>query len=205
MDKLQEALHFRTAVKEFDLNQEISQEDLNYILEAGRLAPSSFGLEHWKFIVVNSAVDKHNIEKICYNQKQISTSSHIVILVSKLSDFHEDSQYIQDLLNQRMPEQTAQKVEKIIANFTNSMSDIQLKYWTQKQCYIAASHMMIAAAFKKIDSCPMEGFNEKALLDYLNLNSEEYTAALVLPFGFRTEQQREKTRQELKKIVEFRD
>ena len=52
--KIMEAFHFRHACKEFDSMQKISEEDFKFILETGRLSPSSFGYEPWKFVVVQN-------------------------------------------------------------------------------------------------------------------------------------------------------
>lgn len=204
MDKLQEAMNFRTAVKEFDTSKKVTDEDLKYILEAGILAPSSFGLEHWKFRVYSSAAHKAEISPICFDQKQIITASHVIVIIGKIHEFHEDSQYIKDIVNERMPPEISEYMQKVIGQFTTSMSDDQLKSWVQKQCYIAASHMMTAAAFKQIDSCPMEGFKEKELLNYMGLNPQDYTIALVLPIGYRVEEPKNsKTRLPFEDLVEI--
>ena len=62
-DKKQEildAFNFRHATKEFDPAKKISDEDFQFILETGRLSPSSVGYEPWKFLVVENEDLKKN-------------------------------------------------------------------------------------------------------------------------------------------------
>ena len=51
-DFIIKTFHYRHACKQFDPTKVVSQENMRTILEAGRLSPSSFGLEPWKFLVV---------------------------------------------------------------------------------------------------------------------------------------------------------
>ena len=63
------AMNDRYACKVFDQNRKIPKEDLEYILECGRLSPSSFGIEQWKFIVIRNQEIKDKIQKVSWNQK----------------------------------------------------------------------------------------------------------------------------------------
>jgi len=77
--------------------------------------------------------------------------------------------------------------------------------WAAKQCYIALANMMTAAAFMKIDSCPIEGFKEKELNQLLasdfNIDTSEFKIAYMVAFGYRTDPQPQKTRQAIEDIV----
>lgn len=54
MNKFLESVNFRHACKLFDENKKIPQESFEEILEVGRLAPSSFGMEPTRLLVVRS-------------------------------------------------------------------------------------------------------------------------------------------------------
>lgn len=201
-NKLIEAMNFRHAAKTFS-NKKISQEDINLILESGRLSPSSFGVEHWKFLVITNQNLKDKITSIAYNQKQVSESSHLIIYLAKIKDIKSNSKYVKELYESRMPKEIFQKVFETYNNFTSHFNEESLKNWSQKQTYIAAANMMTMAAYLGIDSCPMEGFNETELLKLLNINSEEYRTSLIIPFGYRNKDPREKTRLDINEVVEF--
>jgi len=82
INKFSEAMAFRHACKIFDESKKISDEKMHYILEAGRTSPSSFGMEAWKFLVVMNEELKAKIRLLCWNQPQITTCSHLVIVLA---------------------------------------------------------------------------------------------------------------------------
>ena len=89
---------FRFATKEFT-GEIIPKEDMEMIAETARLSPSSFGLEPWKFLIVeNKELIKEFSEVSWGFQRQASTTSHIVIALTKAgSEVKYDSDYIRNL------------------------------------------------------------------------------------------------------------
>ena len=79
-----EAMDFRHACKIFDETKKVSTEDMNYILEAGRKAPSSFGMEPWKFLVITNKELKEKLKPVCWDQAQITTCSHLVVILAAI-------------------------------------------------------------------------------------------------------------------------
>ena len=86
-----EAMDFRHACKVFDDTKKINDEDLKYILEIGRKSPSSFGMEPWKFLVITNDELREKIRPLCWNQPQITTSSHLVIILATIEDVKPES------------------------------------------------------------------------------------------------------------------
>ena len=85
MDKtFMEAMDFRHACKIFDESKKVSNEDMNFILEAGRKSPSSFGMEPWKFLVITNDELKEKLRPFCWNQPQITTCSHLVVILAAI-------------------------------------------------------------------------------------------------------------------------
>src|SRR4051812_16590220 len=78
-----EALNWRYAVKTFDASKKVAEEDVQTILESGRLAPSSIGLEPWKFIVVKNDELRKKIRAVGYDQSKITDASHLVIVAHR--------------------------------------------------------------------------------------------------------------------------
>ncbi|MEB8171371.1 nitroreductase family protein [Macrococcus caseolyticus] len=61
-----EAHNFRFATKVFDKDKPVDESDMKFILEVGRLSPSSIGLEPWRFVIleneaVNDILAKHGV------------------------------------------------------------------------------------------------------------------------------------------------
>lgn len=205
MDSFLEAMHYRHATKVFNTEKKIGEEDMINILEVGRLSPSSYGFEPWKFVVVENQELKEKLTPACYNQKQISTGSHIVVFITKHHDVRPHSSYLQELLSSRIPDKTiVEKILKFQAIQVEKFSQDRFDMWVKAQCYIPAANMMTYAAEKKIDSCPMEGFDEEEVLNVLGYDKEKYGVALIVAFGYRENEPREKARLPLEKVVDFR-
>lgn len=193
----------RFATKEFS-NKKISEADMKKIIEFGRLSPSSFGLEHWKFILVSTQDVKDKLVSACYNQSQVAQASDVIVILSKRKEFEKGSNYISEVFKSRMPEDVAERVIPMAQGFLDNLTDEQKDSWSKKQCYIAAANMMTGAKSLGIDSCPMEGFVENAVASVLDIDLKDYGVALVIPFGYASKSGRPKTRFSFEEVVEFR-
>lgn len=154
-NQILEAMRFRYACKEFN-GAKIPQEDLEVILQAGLLAPSSFGLEHTRLLVVQDTEVKKTLQEASFNQKQITTSSEVVVFVGLIGALRTPSNYIDTMIRRKTGKDEAQyqAYKKAIESKINSLSDVELIHWSLKQSYLMAQAMMDAAAFLGIDSCP---------------------------------------------------
>lgn len=154
-----EAMDFRHACKIFDETKKISSDDLNFILEAGRKSPSSFGQEPWKFLVITNPELKAKIRPFCWDQPQITTCSHLVVLLAAIESTKPTSSEVLRKFNRRGLSQ--EMVEAYIKKYSSHLedtfsSDEKTLAWTSRQTYIAMANMITAAAVKGIDSCPIE-------------------------------------------------
>jgi len=193
------AMHFRHACKLFDETKAMSQEDLNFILEAGRLSPSSFGMEQWQFFVIRDEAMRQEIQKAAWNQAQITTASELIAIVYKKQVRSSDA-YIQSEFDKfHYPE----GLRGMYKQFVDPRDDTVLESWSAKQVYIAAGNMMTAGASIGIDSCPMEGFDKEAVETIMRLDTNKYGLALLVPFGYRVNEQPPLHRSELSEIVSY--
>jgi len=199
MDSCQAALQFRHACKEFD-GRKIPKEDFDYILEAGRLSPSSFGMEPWRFLVVTDPKTKADLRPLCWDQKQITTCSHLVVIKNQIALVQDDA-YIQKMFARRgLP---ADATAAYIDRYKSFLKEQDIPAWTAKQCYIAMESMLLAAAFKKIDSCPIEGFEKERVEAYFDLDTSKEQIAVIVAFGYRKNRQPPKHRLPLEEIVTY--
>lgn len=206
MDKKElflDAMNFRHACKLFD-GRKIPEADLKYILEAGRLSPSSFGLEQWKFIVVQNQSLKEAIEKASWGQKQISTCSDLLIIAAR-KDVRSSDAYTQDQLARwGLDHDAFNGLLAMYHGWVDGRDDHTIEMWSEKQCYIAAANMMSAAALIGVDSCPIEGFEYQKVDTLLGIDTNVYQSAIVIPFGYRAKEPHAKCRLSLEQIVEFK-
>jgi len=198
-----EILKFRHACKIFDESKKIGAGEFDFILEAGRLSPSSTGLEQWDFLVVQNKELREKIKAVSWNQVQITSCSHLVVILAKIKEVKVGSSYIDKMIARRADKNieaiAARQKFFLLSNFKN---DDELTFqWSHEQCMIAATNMMNAAASLGIDSCPMEGFDRHALNEILGLDESEKRVAIVVPFGYRLNPQPEKLRRQRSEVV----
>jgi len=200
------ALNFRHACKVFDDTKTISDEDIKFILEAGRKSPSSFGMEGWKFLVITNEELKAKLRPFCWDQPQITTCSHLVILLTNINSVKPESGLPEQRFKRR--EMPQDKLDFYLDLYTNHLqkelsTDDNVHHWTSKQAYIAAGNMMTAAAYIGIDSCPIEGFEKEKVEEVLDLDTTQNQLAMVLPFGYRINEQSTQQRLAFDEVVEF--
>jgi len=209
-----DAFQFRHVTKLYDETKVISDEDFAYILEAGRLSPSSLGSEPWKFLVVQSPEMRDKLMPVCPGAvEKLRTASHFIILLAR-KGVRYDSEYLISQMKdiQQMPAGMIETVSGHYKNFQelNNILDTErsLLDWSSKQTYIALGNMLTAAAMIGIDSTPMEGFSpvglEKVLADEGLLGDGEFTPSVLAAFGYRqADPARPKTRHSLEDVVEW--
>ena len=109
MNVVLQALQFRHACKKFDPLRRISPGELEQILECGRLSPSSFGMEPWRFLVIQDPGLRERLRKPCWNQAQITDCSELIVILTKHQDVEPDSSYVQRMFARRNLPEEAEK------------------------------------------------------------------------------------------------
>ncbi|TQS00856.1 NAD(P)H-dependent oxidoreductase [Paenibacillus ottowii] len=215
-DQILAAYKFRHATKEFNSHKKISDADFEFILETGRLSPSSFGFEPWKFVVVQSKEMREKLLPYSWGAtKQLPTASHFVLILSRLpKDMVASSDYIKNMMEnvQQLPAEVMQGKEKVYDAFLKSDFALEeneraMFEWACRQTYIALGNMMTAAAQIGIDSCPIEGFNKQEIERILSeegiMDAEHFGISCMVAFGYRLNEPRDKTRRPVDQIVEW--
>jgi len=200
------AMDFRHACKLFDETKTISDEDMTYILEAGRKSPSSFGMEGWKFLVITNKALKEKLRPACWDQVQITSCSHLVIILAAIENVKVKSGIPEKRFARReMPRENLNFYLDLYAKHLAPVlsSDENIYCWTARQTYIALGNMMTAAAYIGVDSCPVEGFEKEKVEEILDINTNKYQVSVILPFGYRLNAQSEQLRLPFEDVVEF--
>jgi nitroreductase len=186
MMKILDALHWRYAVKQFS-EQKISTHDLTELLEATRLSPSSYGLQPYNILVIESATIREQLLPFSYGQDKVLNSSHLIIFAahSTVGDSTVD-RYI------NKHAQITGKTDEQLMNFSthiksalNQKNVEQKQAWAHQQAYIALGNFLTCAAAMKIDSCPMTGFDNAGVDSVLALDKKGLTSCVICPIGYR--------------------
>ncbi|WP_345970303.1 NAD(P)H-dependent oxidoreductase [Sulfurimonas sp. HSL1-6] len=205
MPDFADAMAFRHACKRFS-EQKIPEATFEQVLEFGRMSPSSFGMEPWRFLVVADTALREALRPLCWNQPQITESSHLLIITADNECIKPGTAYVREMFARRgLPEEAYERYLGVYADHMGPQfhSREAIEAWTHKQCYLAAANMMTGAASLQIDSCPIEGF-EKAKVEALLALEPARSVALIVAFGYRLNPQPAHYRLELDAVVERR-
>jgi nitroreductase len=186
-DEYVQRLNWRYATKKFDSLKKISPNDWFVLEESLRLSPSSFGLQPWKFIVITNDEMKQKLKPISWNQTQIADCSHLVVLTT-LRHINEDyiDRFVESMAQTRSTSvDTIKGYRDMMVKSLLSRSQEELQQWAQKQVYIAMGNVMTTAALLKIDSCPLEGIEQKKYDEALHLESTPYQTNAAVALGYR--------------------
>lgn len=205
MNSVIKALKFRHACKKFNPQKKISDSDLDLIIEAACLSPTSFGMEAWKFLVVRSKELRQKLRPACWDQAQITDASHLVVILARPGLIDPDSDYVrQNFLRRKLPEDaTSAYIERYKWYMDTEVHPRMSAYaWCAKQCYIGLANIMTTAAFLGIDSCPMEGFEKDRVEDILGIDREQFQVAVLVALGYRAGEQTPRLRHARENLVE---
>lgn len=211
-----DAYQFCHACKAYDPARKISDDDFRFILETGRLSPSSFGLEPWRFVVVQEPQTRALIRDMAWGarEKVMECSHFVVILARQPAMLSPDGDYLPRFMRevQHLPEEAVQMRLRFFRNF--SEKDFELAGhprafydWACKQTYIALGNMLTAAAMIGVDSTAIEGFPLEAMNSALAgrglYDPAQFKLSVMAAFGYRLNAPQPKTRQRLQDVVQW--
>ena len=185
-----EDLNWRYATKKFDSGKEVSQEDLNSILESLQLTASSYGLQPYEIIVIKNEEVREKLKVAAWNQSQITDASYLLVFAN-LTHINEAyvNNYLDNIANTRnMSREELKGMEDMIKSTTLKLPAEEQNTWAAKQAYIGLGNLLSAAANLKIDACPMEGFNAADFDEILGLKEKNLTTAVIAPIGYRSDE-----------------
>ena len=213
-EAIRDLLKRRYACRDYDPNRKISDQDFHLILEAGQLAPSSYGFEPWHFLVIESESLKQALAPIALGaQKALASASHFVIILSRTQvSLRYDAPYIDYMMRevQRLPEDFCEFKQQRFETFQKEDFDLLSSEratfdWASKQSYLALAQMIQVAALRGIDSLAMEGFNRQAVTDLLTerglIDPSEWGVSVMVAFGYGLGSVPRQTRQPLDQLV----
>lgn len=183
---LNDTLHWRYATKSYN-GEQVAQDKIDSILEAIRLAPSSSGLQPFTVFVITNPELRAQLQPVCYDQPQISQSSHLLVFAAwdkytpeRVNGFFQYSNAIRNL-----PGSVTDDYRLSLLDSFSGMSQEQQYFHAAKQCYIALGFGLLAAAEAGVDATPMEGFDNQAVNALLKLPEQGLNSAVMMALGYR--------------------
>ncbi len=181
------SLKWRYATKKFDDSKKLTQVKIDILKTAFNLTATSYGLQPIKLIVISDKELQKKLLPFTYNQNQVYTASHVLVLCVEKSI---DKSYIEEYFKlvhkvRATPEEILTRFrESLVVDFENRPEQ-EIKSWATNQAYLAMGTLLTVCAAEGIDSCPIEGFEPEKYDDILDLNNMNLESVLVLPVGYR--------------------
>ena len=185
--ELLEQLHWRYATKKMNPNKAVPQEKVDRILEAVRLAPTSSGLQPFEVFVVTNAEIREKIKAIAWNQAQVTDCSHLLVFAAWDNYTAERINTMFDLVNAERgtTNEGWENYRRMLLEKYPARSPEENFQHTARQAYIGLGTALAAAAMEEVDSTPMEGFDNEALDEILDLRSRGLRSVAIMPLGYR--------------------
>ena len=181
-------LKWRYATKSFDKSRTLSEKKIQILKEAFNLTATSYGLQTLKMVVVKDEELQSQILPYAYHQNQVVDCSHLLVIC--IQDNIDTSDVKSHFDNVQRIRETP---DDVIAPFKDQLKQTiermpvdQKMAWAKNQAYIALGNLLTVCAVERIDSCPMEGFLPDEVDARLNLKSYGLKSVLLLPVGFRS-------------------
>ncbi len=184
-----ERLEWRYAVKKFDPEVVLEEEQIDRLIRAFNLTATSYGLQPIRLVVLRNKEKQEALVKYSYGQKQVAQASHVlVICIENRVDQEYITQYFERVKAVRgTSEEILSPFKKaLVDNFSQKEAD-EVRQWATNQAYLAMGNLLTVCALEKIDACPMEGFDPSAYDEALDLSDHNLSSVLVLPVGKRAE------------------
>lgn len=184
--ELLDKLNWRYATKAMN-GEKVPQEKIDSIIEAASLAPTSSGLQPFEILVVTNPEIKEKIKAIAWDQSVVTDCSHLLVFAAWDTYTEERINKMFDLTNTVRGfknEGWENYRQKLLGFYPHREAEENFNH-AARQAYIAFSQAIAAAAFEGVDTTPMEGFDEAALDEILNLREKGLRSCVMLPVGYR--------------------
>lgn len=184
-----EALQWRYATKAFDATRTIPADLWSSLEQSLVLSPSSYGLQPWKFLVIEDPALRSELRPFSWNQSQITDASHLVVFLARRTiDAADLDRLIEatSTIREQPIEQLAFYRSMMQKDLVDGPRSALIDQWSTNQLYIALGTFMTAAALLGVDTCPIEGFSPPDYDRLLGLDDSPYRSAVVCAAGYRS-------------------
>ena len=171
------AIETRRAVKGFDPDHRMTEEEIERLLKLAILSPTAFNIQNWRFVLVRDAALREKIRPVAWDQAQVTDASLLIVLCADLRAWEKSPQ--------RYWRNASQPVQDFIipaiAHYYEGKKQVE-RDEAMRSCGIAAQTLMLAAKSMGYESCPMDGFDFKAVAELIRL-PEKHVVAMMVAVG----------------------
>ncbi len=172
-----EAIHARRAIKHYDPEHRLTEDEIRTLLTAALQAPTAFNLQHWRFVVVRDPELRRQIRAVAWDQAQVTDASLLVVLCADLGAWCKSPErYWKDA-----PQPVQDFLVPAIGQYYQGREQVQ-RDEAMRSCGLAGMTLMLAAKELGYDSCPMDGFDFDAVARLIDL-PEDHVISFMVAIG----------------------
>ena len=188
-DALLKQLKWRYATKKFDPAKKIEPAIWSALEQSLVLSPSSYGLQPWKFFIIENPEIRKQLLPYSWGQNQIVDASHLVLFAVKKDVGTADAQRLASRISEvrGTPASALEGLVKMMSGSLSRHTPEKVHTWMSHQIYIALGQFLGSCALLGIDACPMEGFQPEKYDEVLGLPEKGYQSVVVATAGYRAE------------------
>ena len=169
-----EAIRARRAVKHYDPEFTIPEDQISELKDLIRQAPTSFNIQNWRFVFVNDKALRAEIRAVGWDQAQMTEASHLIVLCADVQAWaKEPGRYWEDA-----PKEAQDFLVPAIGDFYGGR-EWQQRDEAMRSVGIAAQTIMLAVKAMGYDSCPMIGFDADAVGKLINLPDDHVVGMMI--------------------------
>ena len=204
MTNIIDHLKWRYATKKFNPDKVLSPEKVDILKQAFNLTATSFGLQTITMVVVSDKDIRQKLLPFAYNQKQVLQASHLLVICiqDNITDDDVDMLFDNTQSIRNTPDSILDPYRANLKLMMQKMAIKERQQWSNNQAYIALGNLMTVCAVEGIDSCPMEGFSADDYDRILDLKSKNLKSVLLLPVGYRADDDMFANFEKVRKTVE---
>lgn len=171
------AIKERRAVKHYNPSASVSESDFSKIMNAVLLSPTSYNIQHWRFVRVTDDKVRRKIQEAAWEQTQVTEAAELIVLCADTQAWQKDPQRYWA----NTPEEVQAMMLPMLASFYTGKEQLQ-RDEAMRSCGMAAQTLMLSAKALGYDTCPMIGFDSEQLAELINL-PDGYIISMIITLG----------------------
>ena len=172
--KTADAIRSRRAIKHYDADHDMTEEEVHELLSLAVLSPTAFNIQNWRFVVVADPALRKQIREVAWDQAQVTDTSLFIVLCADLKSWEKQpGRYWVDA-----PQEVQEFMIPAIDDYYRGKDQVQ-RDEAMRSCGIVAQTLMLAAKSMGYDSCPMDGFDYEKVGELIHLPDDHVIAMFV--------------------------
>lgn len=169
------AIEQRRSVKHYDPTFQMPQADVDRLMSLALLTPTSFNIQNWRFVQLQSPEVRAKVRELAWNQAQITDASLVLVLCADLKSWDKAPQRYW----QNAPKEVQEGLVPMIGQFYAGREQVQ-RDEAMRSVGLVAQTLMLSAKAMGYDSCPMIGFDAEGVAQVINLPSDHVIGMIVV-------------------------